>query len=263
MSGSGRWTCQRVAPRSPTLQRPFSPSSGGAPRRAGAPLRAAAPRARAAPRRGCTTAAGAPSPPPPKSLLQRYSAASTARPWLTGFTTCAFKGLLADLLVQLAVEKVEKVDWKRTATFSFYGGWYCGWVQHGLYNVVYRRLFGASTAVFNALRIVAFDALTHVPLVIFPVYYSYNAMILGGPLHGDTAYEGLRKYLDEDLFTINTRYWMLWCPANVLVFTVVPRPLRIAFIAGTSFVWLSMVSFTTLGDNSGPPADAASNRKDD
>ena len=96
--------------------------------------------------------------------LSVYERVSIARPWSTGFLTCAAKGLAADLLIQCAVEKKEEIDWKRAGVFSFYvrfyvfqssivsysikkiqGGWYCGWFQHGLYNIVYHRIFGAST----------------------------------------------------------------------------------------------------------------------
>ncbi len=129
------------------------------------------------------------------------------------------------------------------------GGWYCGWFQHGLYNIVYHRIFGASTAISNAIRKVAFDSVFHVPFVIFPVYYVYKAWMLGGQ-HGSTAMEGLQLYGDEAL-AMNTRYFSFWIPANMLVFTVVPQHLRIAFIAATSFSWLSLVSFVTLRTEEG------------
>ena len=62
--------------------------------------------------------------------------------------------------------------------------------------------------------------------------------------------EGLQLYGDEAL-AMNTRYFSVWIPANMLVFTVVPQHLRIAFIAATSFAWLSLVSFVTLRTEEG------------
>lgn len=175
-----------------------------------------------------------------------YENVSLRRPWSTAFITCAIKGMAADLLIQIVVEgkKWRRNDWKRTLVFSSYGAFYCGWWQHFLYNIAYRRLFGTSTALFNAARTVLFDSVVHVPFVIFPVYYVYKALLLGGN-HGDTAYEGLCLYANEAL-TINMRYYSVWIPANMLVFTVVPVPFRIGFIATTSFAWLSLVSFMTL-----------------
>jgi len=175
-----------------------------------------------------------------------YETMSLRRPWSTAFVTCAIKGMAADLLIQIAVEGKEWKgnDWKRTLVFSSYGAFYCGWWQHFLYNIAYRRLFGPSTALFNAARTVLFDSVLHVPFVIFPVYYVYKALLLGGS-HGETAVEGLRLYAEEAI-TINMRYYSVWVPANMLVFTIVPVPFRIGFIATTSFVWLSLVSFMTL-----------------
>ena len=181
-----------------------------------------------------------------RRTLAAYERVAISRPWSTGFLTCAVKGLAADMLIQIAVEKKssDKIDWARAGTFSFYGGWYCGWFQHGLYNIIYHRMFGASTAISNAIRKVAFDSVFHVPFVIFPVYYVYKAWMLGGQ-HGSTALEGLALY-EEEALSINARYFSIWIPANMLVFTVVPKHLRIAFIATTSFAWLSLVSFITL-----------------
>ena len=64
-------------------------------------------------------------------------------------------GVIADTVAQKLVEKREDVDLRRTAIFSFYGGWYCGWFQHWLYNIAYTSLFGPSQALTNAVRKVA------------------------------------------------------------------------------------------------------------
>lgn len=57
-----------------------------------------------------------------RRTLSAYERVSIARPWSTGFVTCAAKGLAADLLIQCAVEKkkFEEIDWKRAGVFSFY-----------------------------------------------------------------------------------------------------------------------------------------------
>ena len=138
------------------------------------------------------------------------------------------------------MEKHTEIDWWRNAVFGFYGGWYCGCFQHGLYNVVYGRMFGPSQSLLNALRKVAFDSVFHVPFVVYPVYYAYKAVLYDGQTMGD----GLRRYGGE-WQEMCANYYSVWVPANMLVFTVVPEPLRVAFIATTSFVWLGAVSFLT------------------
>ena len=95
------------------------------------------------------------------ALSVHTRANSIARPWSTGFVTCAAKGLAADLLIQCAARRknlrrsIGRVDffhlacalrypcrWELNIKIKIQGGWYCGWFQHGLYNIVYRRIFG-------------------------------------------------------------------------------------------------------------------------
>ena len=172
--------------------------------------------------------------------LAAYAALSTKRPYAVAFGSCAVKGVIADTISQRIVEGKQEQNWKRTAVFAFYGGWYCGWFQHALYNVGYARLFGLDTSLKNALRKVAFDSAIHVPLVCFPVYYAYKGALYDGiGMRG-----GLERYSNEWKM-ICSNYYMVWVPANLLVFTVVPVPLRIGFIACTSLGWLTVSSFLT------------------
>ena len=173
-------------------------------------------------------------------FLSAYAELSTRHPYSVAFASCTFKGMLADTFSQRVVEGKEEVEWHRTGVFAFYGGWYCGWFQHGLYNVVYARLFGLETTLFNAARKVAFDSAFHIPLVCFPVYYAYKHTLYDG----DGARAGLLRYRDEAV-DMCRRYYTVWVPANMLVFTVIPVPLRIGFIATTSFGWLTAASFFT------------------
>ena len=54
----------------------------------------------------------------------------------------------------------------------------------------------------------------------------------------------MKRYTQEWRM-ICSNYYMVWVPANLLVFTVVPVPLRIGFIACTSLGWLTVSSFLT------------------
>ena len=172
--------------------------------------------------------------------LAAYAELSTKRPYAVAFGSCAVKGVIADTISQRVVEGKPEQNWRRTAVFAFYGGWYCGWFQHALYNVGYARLFGLDTSLKNALRKVAFDSAIHVPLVCFPVYYAYK-----GALYDGIGVQGGLKRYTQEWRMICSNYYMVWVPANLLVFTVVPVPLRIGFIACTSLGWLTVSSFLT------------------
>jgi len=128
--------------------------------------------------------------------LDAYTRMSNARPWSVAFGTCWVKGCIADAVSQLVVERgqhPEGFDTRRNLVFGAYGGWYCGLVQHGIYNHLYTRLLGSSTSIVNALRKVALDSVVHVPFVVFPVYYAYKHTFYDG----DGASAGLRLYASE------------------------------------------------------------------
>ena len=181
-----------------------------------------------------------------RSFLNAYGELSSRHPYSVAFGSCTFKGTIADALSQRVVEGRSEMDWKRTAVFAFYGGWYCGWFQHALYNVAYARLFGLDTSLVNAARKVAVDCVVHVPIICFPVYYAYKHTFYDG----DGAAAGLKRYVGDgetpgEAYDMCRRYYTVWVPANLLVFTVVPVPLRIGFIATTSLGWLTASSFFT------------------
>ena len=110
-------------------------------------------------------------------LVAAYAELSTRRPYSVAFASCTFKGMLADAFSQRVVEGRSEQDWKRTGVFAFYGGWYCGWFQHALYNVGYASLFGLETTVYNAARKVAFDSAFHIPLACFCVAIKYSSRL--------------------------------------------------------------------------------------
>ena len=175
-----------------------------------------------------------------RSFLGAYSELSKRRPYSVAFGSCTVKGAMADAFSQRVVEGRAEHDFRRTAVFACYGGWYCGWFQHALYNVGYARLFGTSTSLYNAARKVAFDCAVHVPLVCFPIYYAYKHVVYDG----DGVRAGLERYRGEAV-DMCARYYTVWVPANLLVFTVIPVPLRIGFIATTSLGWLTVSSYYT------------------
>ncbi|KAJ8611804.1 hypothetical protein CTAYLR_008591 [Chrysophaeum taylorii] len=174
-------------------------------------------------------------------ILRHYGALAESNPYSVAFATCAAKGVVADAASQVLIEH-KKIDWKRNFVFSFYGGFYCGWAQHFIYNVLYTKLFGPETTVVNAARKVVFDSLVHVPFVVFPVYYAYKGLVYDGV--------GIRGGLNrcrEDIVDMCRRYYTVWIPANIAVFTFVPERFRIAFVATTSLGWLTLASFFTHG----------------
>jgi hypothetical protein len=59
--------------------------------------------------------------------------------------------------------------------------------------------------------------------------------------YGQNPMDGLREYADI-FVSFYFKPAMVWVPAHVITFTVIPRPLRIAWSATVSLGWLSFVS---------------------
>ena len=96
------------------------------------------------------------------------------------------KTSFSDLLVQVVVEKREKIDWKRNLAFASFGCFYLGGVQYAIYVPIFGRLFpNAASFAAKSLREkvrdtkgqlalgaqVFLDQCVHHPLMYFPVFY--------------------------------------------------------------------------------------------
>ena len=120
--------------------------------------------------------------------------------------SCA-KTSFSDWLVQVAIEKRERIDWKRNATFATFGLVYLGGVQYSLYVPIFSRIFPGAKAFASAplaakikdgkglrdmLSQVFLDQFVHHPLMYFPAFYCLKEAVNGGELS-----TGLEKYRNQ------------------------------------------------------------------
>ena len=80
-----------------------------------------------------------------RRALNRYTNLCERNPWSSAFVVCFVKSALSDIFSQRILEgkNGKQHSWKRTLVFASFGGWYCGWAQHLLYNRLYPIVFGA------------------------------------------------------------------------------------------------------------------------
>lgn len=161
-----------------------------------------------------------------------------AMPWVCGVTTCFVKGSASDIVAQKVVEKRDKVNLGRNLGFALFSGAYTGLFQNLLYMHVYTRLFGTASTLAMAARKSLFDAGVHVPLLYMPVGYTMANIFTSDGLN---PLAGLNQY-KEEFWESNLSAAMVWVPAHLLTFSVVPPHLRIPFTASVSFGWLVMMS---------------------
>merc|ERR1719471_26947 len=106
-------------------------------------------------------------------------------PWSTAFTVCYVKGSLSDVFAQTYLEDCQKVDVTRTAIYAAFGGWYCGWFQHLVYNITYSKLYGRATNWPTVLKKLFTDHFVHVPLICQPLYFLWQESLLIPLKHGN------------------------------------------------------------------------------
>lgn len=76
-----------------------------------------------------------------RTACSRLSSIPAQNPFTFGVGVSCVKTCFSDILVQKAVERREKIDWKRNLAFGCFGFFYLGMVQYGLYVTAFGRLF--------------------------------------------------------------------------------------------------------------------------
>lgn len=170
------------------------------------------------------------------------------------------KTSFSDLLVQVVVEKKEKIDWKRNLAFASFGCFYLGGVQYAIYVPIFGRLFpNAASFAAKSLREkvrdtkgqlalgaqVFIDQCVHHPLMYFPVFYMTKEFVTsGGKPDFGNALSTYRQNMKEDLLAL----WKIWVPATFVNFAFMPMWGRIPTVAATSMIWSCVLSAMRGGD---------------
>ncbi|EFJ42322.1 hypothetical protein VOLCADRAFT_107297 [Volvox carteri f. nagariensis] len=169
-----------------------------------------------------------------------YNDTAQKYPMYTGVVTTVIKTSAADLFAQKIVERREEVDWRRHGMFVLFGFGYLGCWQYYLYNDLFVRWCKPITALVGhrgSAPVKTFiDQCIHHPVLYFPSFYTLKGMVEGKPLS-----ESMSEYR-EHLWDNCKALWMIWVPAQMVNFTVVPLHLRIPFVAGVSFAWTVVIS---------------------
>eukprot|EP00775_Hariotina_reticulata_P003648 gene3648-3909_t len=169
-----------------------------------------------------------------------YNEVAQKYPFQTGVITTVVKTSAADMFAQKVIEKREEMDWKRHGVFLTFGLVYLGGFQYYLYNHLFVKWCAGMTAALGHKGAAPIKTLIdqgiHHPFFYFPVFYGMKGYVEGRA--PSAIYERYRAELWDNCKAL----WTIWVPAQLVNFSVVPRHLRIPFVAGVSFAWTVIIS---------------------
>ena len=167
------------------------------------------------------------------------------RPLTTSIVVTTAKAGLADLMVQMVVERRKEVDRRRLATFLIFGGAYQGCFQHWVFNCWFERLFPGAALIPTIQKVLAANLIAD-PVFFFPTFYTLKEALARPPeeaLRLDTVRVALNKYY-TNCFVDWRNTWGVWFGGHVVTFGLMPMHLRMPWIAAVSFGYLSLLSVT-------------------
>eukprot|EP00210_Caulerpa_lentillifera_P004291 g4094.t1 len=173
-------------------------------------------------------------------LATWYNQVAASEPFKTAVLTSFIKTGAADVFAQKVVEKRETIDWQRNAVYSVFGFIYLGMFQYYLYNIKFAKWCKGIVDNFGRVGMpvvkVGLDQFVHHPFVYFPVFFITKSLVSGKGF--EDAYTKYKLEIWESCKAL----WGIWLPAQLVNFSMVPRHLRVPYVAAVSFGWTTVLS---------------------
>ena len=181
-------------------------------------------------------------------------------PFVFQLVVATAKTMAADLMTQVVAERKDfsEIDWRRNGVFVVFGFVYLGGFQYWLMVNRFRQWFPTMDAfakkslaqklsdkagMVDAVKMVLFDIIVHLPMIYFPCYYTVKEAVAGNSWNPvELVTVGLTKYygnLQDDLIAMIK----LWGPSDCIQFAL-PVHIRLPYRHFVSFFWTAYVSFT-------------------
>ncbi|KAL3656857.1 hypothetical protein V7S43_018200 [Phytophthora oleae] len=176
-----------------------------------------------------------------RHLWISYTSLLETRPLTTKIVTGGVIAGLGDVGCQLVLEAEEgdtKLDIKRTAIFTFLGGFLISPVLHVWYGFLGSKLPGVSTAA--VAKRLALDQLGFAPMFL-PVFLS-SVLALEG--NGEQIQDKLRA----EWWPVTKANWSVWVPAQILNFRFVPGSMQVLFSNVVGLLWNAYLSYVSHSD---------------
>lgn len=192
-------------------------------------------------------------------VYSRLTTFPARHPLLFGVSITAIKTGGVDILVQKYVEKADKLDVRRTCSFTAFGVLFLGMWQYFLFVKMMPRIVpGAFDFANKSIRDKLKDKAglkglflqnfvengINNPLLFFPCFYSVKSFVRNAGSDKSSqdifneAMVTYKKNCVEDVLAI----WAVWIPAQFINFAFSPKWLRVPYVACVSALWTAFVS---------------------
>ena len=175
-----------------------------------------------------------------------YEKVFLEKPFLAALATSVFKCVSSDAFVQIFVEGNTHLDYQRVGCFFALGVAYVGALQYSLYNHMLKPLYGVMKPKMGIPgatgAIVAAVQLFVAPFVYFPTFLAIKMWSENKTSAGE-FYGTLKTLWNDTVFETMRALWIVWVPAQMFNFWVVPRHLTIPFMNIVGFGWNGILSF--------------------
>ncbi|KAJ3684356.1 hypothetical protein LUZ61_013520 [Rhynchospora tenuis] len=167
------------------------------------------------------------------SFFSWYLSALDKYPIITKAITSAILTLIGDLICQLVIDQVTKLDLKRTFVFTFLGLALVGPTLHVWY--LYLSKLVTVTGASGAVARLCLDQFLFSPVFI-GVFMSLLVTLEGKPSH-------VVPKLQQEWFSSVIANWQLWIPFQFLNFYFVPQKFQVLAANFVALAWNVILSF--------------------
>jgi len=178
--------------------------------------------------------------------LSLYQKVFLEKPFLAAMATSVFKCVSSDAFVQIFVEGNSHLDYQRVACFFALGVAYVGAFQYSLYNHILKPVYGMMKPRIGIPgatgAVVAADQLFVAPFVYFPTFLAIKMWSENKTTAGE-FYGTLKALWNDTVFETMRALWVVWIPAQMINFWIVPRHLTIPFMNVVGFGWNGILSY--------------------
>ncbi|KAK8931052.1 hypothetical protein KSP39_PZI016946 [Platanthera zijinensis] len=167
------------------------------------------------------------------SLLSWYLTALDKHPVITKALTSAFLTFIGDLICQILIDQVPKLDEKRTLVFTFLGFMLVGPVLHFWY--------------LSLSKLITMPGVSGASLRLLLDQFFFSPIFIGFFLSALVTLEGrpsqVLPKLQQEWFSSMLANWQLWIPFQFLNFQFVPQKFQVLAANLVALVWNVILSF--------------------